>query len=185
MIEIRLGDRYAKSIIELAKEKGQLEEVRNDFQYIHDLCTKSRDFLNMLESPLINSGKKQKILDKILGGKLSVITTNLIQIIVRKRREGYLDDIAIRFLHQYDKEKNITRGVITSATPLSEAQKNQIKSIVEKDLNTTFKMEEKIDPELIGGFVLRVGDHLFDGSVAYNLRQLKQEFAKNPYIKLQ
>lgn len=184
MIEIRLGDRYAKSIIDLAREKGEIEAVRNDFAYIRDLCKQSPDFLNMLKSPLINTYKKEVIIQKVLGGKLSAITTNLVDIIVRKKREGYLPDIAERYLAQYDAEKNVTRGVLISAAPLSEDQKARIRAIVERDLKTSFIVEEKIDPSLIGGFVLRIGDKLFDGSVSYNLRQLKQEFEKNPYIKL-
>jgi F-type H+-transporting ATPase subunit delta len=184
MIEIRLGDRYAKSIIDLARERGEIEAVRNDFAYIRDLCKQSPDFLNMLKSPLINTYKKEVVIQKVLGGKLSAITANLVDIIVRKKREGYLPDIAERYLVQYDTEKNVTRGVLTSAAPLSEDQKARIRTIVERDLKTTFIVEEKIDPSLIGGFVLRIGDKLFDGSVAYNLRQLKQEFEKNPYIKL-
>lgn len=184
MIEIRLGDRYAKSIIDLAREKGEIESVRNDFAYIRDLCKQSPEFLNMLKSPLINTFKKEVIIQKVLGGKLSPITANLVDIIVRKKREGYLPDIAERFLAQYDVEKNVTRGVLISAAPLSEDQKARIRATVEADMKTTFILEEKIDPTLLGGFVLRIGDRLFDGSVAYKLRQLKQEFEKNPYIKL-
>lgn len=184
MIEIRLGDRYAKSIIDLALERGELDAVRNDFAYIRALCKQSPDFVAMLKSPLINSTKKDKIIKAVLGGKLSKMTEMLVEIIVRKKREGYLPDIANRFFVQHDLEKNVTRGILTSAAPLSEELIARINVIVERDLKTTFKVEEKIDPDLIGGFVLRVGDNLFDGSVSYNLRQLKQEFEKNPYIKV-
>ena len=184
MIEIRLGDRYAKSIIDLARERGEIESVRNDFAYIRALCKQNPDFVAMLKSPLIDSSKKIKIITAVIGGKLSKMTDLLVEIIVRKKREGYLPDIAERFLAQYDLENNVTRGILTSAAPLSDELKARINEIVERDLKTTFKVEEKIDPELIGGFVLRVGDRLFDGSVSYNLRQLKQEFEKNPYIKV-
>lgn len=183
MIEIRLGDRYAKSILELAEERKEVEKVREDFQLIASVCKANPDFVLMLKSPLINAGKKQTIINEIFAGKLSPITANLVEIVVRKHREGYLNDIALRFLALYDRSHQITRGVLTSAAPISKDQLEKIRSIVESELKTTFKLEQKVDPELIGGFTLHVGDKLFDGSIATRLRELKQEFLNNPYVK--
>lgn len=183
MIEIRLGDRYAKSILELAEERKEVEKVREDFELIEKVCSSNPDFVNMLKSPIISASKKEAILGEVFKGKFSPITENLVQIIVRKRREKYLRDIAVRFLALYDLSHNITRGVLVSATPLSDAQKKAIVSLVEKELTTKFELTEQVDPELIGGFKLRVGDKLFDGSIAARLRDLNQEFLNNPYVK--
>jgi F-type H+-transporting ATPase subunit delta len=183
MIEIKLGDRYAKSILVLAQEKGQVERVHNDFLQIHRVCQSNPDFVRMLESPLIQSDKKQHILDAIFKGKLSDITQTLIEIIVRKKREGYLDDIAMRFLHQYDLLHNITRGILRSAAPLTVDQVAKIKEMVEAEFKTTFAIDQVIDPSLIGGFVLTIGDRQVDASIASRLRELKQEFDSNPYVK--
>jgi F-type H+-transporting ATPase subunit delta len=183
MIEIKLGDRYANSILGLAKERGETELVRNDFQLIQRVCKSNPDFVNMLESPLINSDKKQNILNEIFKGQFCQITQSLIEIIVRKKREAYLDDIADRYLFLYDKLNNTTRGVLISAAPLSEPQKAKIKKLVEEVLKTDFVLTEKIDESLIGGFVLRIGDRQFDASIASRLRELKQEFDSNPYVK--
>lgn len=184
MIELRLGTRYAKSVLGLAKERGELGDVHDDFILIAQVCDQNKDFVNMLKSPLIFSDKKQEIIDLIFGKHFkSELTKNFLQIIIRKKREPYLRDIAIVFLDLYDQEKNITRGTLTSASALTDDQRKLILDQVEKDLGTTFNLEEEIDPELIGGFVLRVGDRLFDGSIAASVRQLKQEFEKNPYIE--
>ncbi len=183
MIEIKLGDRYANSILVLAQERGQVERVREDFQLIQRVCKSNPDFVNMLESPLIMGDKKQKILDLIFKDSFCDITQTLIEIIVRKKREGYLDDIADRYLHQYDKLTNITRGELRSATPLSAAQVDVIKKQVEKELNTTFEIVQVIDKELIGGFILNIGDKQFDASISARLRALKYEFDSNPYVK--
>lgn len=183
MIEIRLGDRYAKSILELAEERKEVDKVREDFQLIRAVCASNRDFVNMLKSPLINVEKKEAILGQIFKDKFSPITQHLIQIIVRKHREKYLLDIAVRFLALFDKGHNITRGVLTSSAPLEPAQRKAIVSLVEKELDTQFELVEEVNPELIGGFTLHVGDKLFDGSIANRLRDLKQEFKNNPYVK--
>ena len=183
MIEIKLGDRYANSILVLAQERGQVERVREDFQLIQRVCKSNPDFVNMLESPLIKGDKKQKILNEIFKDSFCDITSTLIEIIVRKKREGYLDDIADRYLFQYDKLSNITRGELRSAAPLTEAQVAAVKKLVEKELNTQFEIVQVIDKELIGGFILNIGDRQFDASVSARLRALKFEFDSNPYVK--
>ena len=184
MLEIRLGTRYAKSILELAKERNELDKVVKDFQFIDRICTQNPDFTNMLKSPLINPDKKETIIKAILGkGNPTELTTKFVEIIIRKRREMYLYDIADRFLFLYDKEMNITRGVLTSAVPLTDDQKAKIVKAAETAMKTTFILTEEIDPELIGGYVLKVGDKIYDGSLSAGLRKLKNEFEGNPYIK--
>ncbi len=183
MIEIKLGNRYAKSILRLSEERNEVELVHKDFDLIEATCNSNPDFLSMLRSPLISSEKKQRILNMVFKGRLSEMTQHLIEIIVRKKRERYLYDIAVSYGELYDKSHNITRGVLTSASPLSDAQRKTILEMVEKQMSTSFKMEEKVDPELIGGFSLKVGDLLFDGSIATRLRDLKKEFLNNPYVK--
>jgi len=182
MLEIKLGNRYAKSIYGLALEKGSVEAVKKDFELIRTVCKQNPDFYILLKSPVVFADKKQKVVDAVFQGKLSKITDELIKIIIRKGREAYLPDIAQCFLNQYDIINSIQRGVLVSAAPLNPEFVQKIKSFVEKELNTSFFIEEKTDPSLIGGFVLRVGDRLFDGSVSGKLEQLRQEFGKNEYI---
>lgn len=183
MIEIKLGDRYAKSILGLAEERKEVELVRDDFELIESVCESNPDFLAMLRSPLIGSDKKQKVLDLVFGGKLSKMTSEFISIVIRKKREKYLFDIAVRFGELYDRTHNITRAIVTSATALSDAQRKTIQELVEKQMETSLKLEEQIDPELIGGFTLKIGDTLFDGSISSRFRELKKEFLSNPYVK--
>lgn len=183
MIEIVLGDRYARSIYKLANDNGEIAKVKSDFILIDEVCSQNPDFVVMLKSPLIYSDKKQEIINAIFGDKLSKITRTFLEIIIRKKREPWLRDIATRFLDLYDVQNNITRGVLSSAVSLPADFTKHLKAIIEKELNTSFVCEEKIDPELIGGFVLRVGDYQFDGSIASGLKRLKNEFDSNPYIK--
>jgi F-type H+-transporting ATPase subunit delta len=183
MIEIVLGDRYAKSILQLAKEKGVVPQVKADFDLIASVCRNNPDFVVMLRSPLIYADKKQEVINSIFKGKLSVMTSTLIEIIVRKKREKYLLDIAICFLALHDKETNTTRGVLTTAFALTPEMRASIKALVEKDLKTEFNCVEVIDPSLIGGFVLRIGDYQYDGSISSALKTLRNDFDSNPYIK--
>ena len=183
MVEIRLGDRYAKSIYELAEERNEVEQVRADFQLIDAVVMQNRDFKLMLASPVISTGKKSAIISEVFKGKLSTITDNLLQNNVRKKREKYHHDIAARCLALSAKRDNILRGTLGSAHELSADQTKTIVDIIEKELKTNFQLVHEVDPDLIGGFNLRIGDKLFEGSIASRLRDLEQQFQNNPYLK--
>lgn len=184
MIEDRIGYRYAKSIFDLAKEKNLLDEVKEDMSVIHEISEGSREFRVMLSSPLINVTKKEAILRSVFRDSLkSEFTKQLVNIIVRKGRERYLDNAAKSFLELYDRDKHILRGKLISAKPLSDEQVVAIRKQVEKETGDSFEMETEIDPELIGGFVLKIGDKIFDGSIASSLRKLQQDLTNKTYIK--
>lgn len=176
MVEDRIGHRYAKSAFELAEEKGTLDTVHSDMSMFMEVYDESRDFRNMLESPIIKLDVKQKILNRIFGEHFqSDLMKMLVELVVRKNRGMYLPYVAEAFLKIYDEVKGIARGTIHSAIPLSDKQVQQIQETLEKDTGKRFELTEEVDPELIGGFVLKVGDTQFDGSVATALRRARQQ----------
>ena len=178
-----VGSRYAKSLMGLASERGQLEEVYSDMCLMHQVCTSNEDFVNMLESPLIKTDKKQTIIKEIFGGKIHDLTMSFMMLMADKKREGYLDDIANSFVDLYKEHKGIISVVITSATPLTSDTKEKMLAIIQQSITGKVELMEKIDPNLIGGFKIKVGDKQIDASVLRRLNDLKKEFAKNPFVK--
>lgn len=176
MVEDRIGYRYAKSLFELAKDKGLMKEAHADMKVIWDATQESRELALFLKSPLVYASKKQTVLEKIFEGKLqSDFSKKLVDILVRKGREMYLPYMAKSFLNLYDQANRIVRGVLTTAVPLSEKQYSQIQQTIETKTTSSFEVERTVDPELIGGFTLKIGDQLFDGSVASAIRKIKRE----------
>jgi len=175
MVEDRIGYRYAKSAFALAEEKGMLEDVHSDMGLFMEVWEENRDFQALLDSPIVKTDKKQKIIDAIFGKHFqSDLMKLLVEMVVRKGREMYLPQVAGSFLKIYDEVKGIGRGVITSAIPLSDEQVKDIQSNLEKATGKTYELTEEVNPELIGGFTLKVDDNLFDGSVASSLRRARQ-----------
>lgn len=184
MVEDRIGLRYAKSLYGLAQEKGVLDAVRNDMALIHDVCVQNRDFVQMLQSPLIRRDIKGRVIKAIFADKFTHdFSMQLAEIMLRKGRERYFDNIAKAFLELHDAANRVRHGKLISASPLSESQLAQIRAYLEKQNGETFDLELEVDPSLIGGFVLKVGDTLFDGSISRSLRKLDQDFKKNAYIR--
>ena len=180
----RISARYAKSLLDLAIERNEVDTVLKDIKTFQEVVN-NKDFAQMLKSPIINTTKKQSIFKAIFDGKLSKTTESFFDIVLRKGRESVLVDIAGAFMDQYKIVNKISSVKITTATPLTEVALAEIKSKLLASNITMDKLEltTKIDPSIIGGFVIEVDDNLYDDSVAHKLDKLKKEFVGNQYVK--
>ena len=184
MTDNRVANRYAKSLIELAIEKGVVEKVHDDMVMFSKLCQTNRDFVLMLKNPIINHHKKKNILYKLFEGKVAPSTLAIFDIITRKNREAYLPAIAEEFVVQYRLYKGIAKAVVTTPFPLTDKLRATFKQMVtEHTGGKSAELIEKVDPALIGGFVLKIGDLLMDNSVQHKLKSLSYEFDDDSYIK--
>lgn len=182
MSDIRVASRYAKSLLDLAQEKGIVEQVQQDMTLFTKTVNESRDFKLFLSNPIINHGKKLTVLKSVFAGKVNPLTLTFFTIITQKNREAILESVALEFEKQYNITKGIAIANVTSATPLTPALREQIKQKVAQQTGKTIQLKETVDSSLIGGFILRVGDTQIDSSIRTNLRSLKNKFSENPYI---
>ena len=179
----RAASRYAKSLADLADEKGLLEKVYPDMRLIQKSCAESKDLLLLLKSPIVKKDRKQSILKEVFSGKISKLTEEFMLLLTSKRREGLLEDIAKSFVSQYKERKKILTAVITTAQGLDEGLRKKVLEIVKSSAYSEVELVEKIDSNLIGGFTLQAGDKRVDATIAKQLRKLGQSFSENPYIK--
>lgn len=179
----RIAARYAQSLIDLALEQGQLEAVQADMKWLQDVCKQNRDFVNMLRSPIIKADAKQKIVAAVTDKNISTLTASFNKLVISKGRENMLPEIANAFIEAYKKHKGIHTLKLTTASPISEGTRQALVDQVKK--TTGFQhveLEERVNPDLIGGFVLQVGDKLVDASIAYDLRNIAKQFESNDFI---
>lgn len=180
----RVSARYAKALVDLAVERGQLEKVHEDIQGFIEV-TKNRDFANMLQSPIVKSDSKQSIFNAIFGDSINATTKAFFELVLKKGRESELGGISAAFVEQYKAIKNISTVTLTTATNVSDDTVAAIKAKLKESgtISGNVDLETKVDADILGGFVLQFGDKLYDASVASQLKQLKKEFSKNAYIK--
>jgi F-type H+-transporting ATPase subunit delta len=183
MLNPRVASRYAKSVLDLAVEKGQLEVVYKDMLYLQRLTKESRDFLNLLRSPVVKADTKSRALTAVTKGNISELTTAFINLMVSKTREAVLPEIITAFINQYKQYKGIRTVKLTTAVPVSDAVKNSIVAQVKASENIqNLELQEIVDPSIIGGFVLQTGDKLVDASILYDLRNVSRQFENNDFI---
>lgn len=183
MAEPRIAHRYAKSLIDLAREQKSLDLAFADMELILKACHESRDFSIMLKSPVINTDKKLAILKEIFVGKVTPISLDFFILLTKKKREKYIPEIAAAFVAQYKSDKGIKIAEVSTAVKLSEEAKSKILEIVAGKTKTKVELVEKINPSLIGGFILRVDDNQIDTSISSQITLLKRDFSKNLYVK--
>lgn len=183
MASTKVASRYAKSFLGLAAEKSLLDRAYADMLIVEKTATENRDLVVLLKSPVVTTDKKINILKSIYGTHLSEASMAFLTLIASKRREGDIPEIATSFVAQYKEMNGITTAKVSSAAVLSADAKKRILEIVQQQVGGTVELQEEVNPELIGGFVLRIGDKQLDTSILAKVNSLRQEFGKNFYAK--
>jgi F-type H+-transporting ATPase subunit delta len=179
----RLSARYAKSIIGLAIERNELEKVYEDMLYLQGLIKASREFVVLIKSPVVTADKKQIVIDALTTGKISELTHGFIRLLVNKSRESNLPEIISAFIEQYKQFKNIHTIKLTTATPVSEELKNEIvKQVRSQTAFQNIDLATEVKEDIIGGFVLQIGDTLVDASISYDLNEIRKQFLNNDFV---
>ena len=180
----RLASRYAKSIIDLAVEKGQLEILYNDMQYLQAVCKASREFTNLLKSPIITGDKKQLVLDAVTKDKVSQLTAMFNTLLIKKGRESDLPEIVDAVVAQYNQINGIHKVKLVTAVAVSDDLKKSItaKLIGEAGLQNV-ELETVTDESIIGGFKLEFNNNLVDASILRDLNDVKKQFSHNIFVQ--
>lgn len=175
MDQSKINVRYAKAFFLLAKEKGLTTELRKDAALIALVCETSPDFNLMLESPVVKPSKKIAGIKSIFAGKVNVLSLNFLELIVRNKRENAIPGIFRNLEDLYRGEEGIKSAVLTSSQAIDPVVVQQITKIIEKEFNAKVELREKVDKNLIGGFVLRVEDKQYDASVSTQLKKIREK----------
>lgn len=183
MAETKIARRYAKSLLGLARERNMSDKVFTDMELIAATCATSRELVTLLRNPIVQGDKKEAVIKALFGSKIDAVTNGFLTIVIRKGRESYLDGIAAEYVKIHKEEQGIVSAVVTTSTKMDENMRASILAIVKGMKGDKVELTEKVDADLIGGFVLRVGDQQHDASVSRKLRQLKNEFDDNLYIR--
>lgn len=178
----RAALRYAKATLNLAKEKKLAEEVNQDMILIRDTIEENNDLEIMLKSPVIKSARKRAVLIAVFKEKINDITKGLIDVLIENKRLNLLPLVAKEYIVIYDFMKGVEVAQVTTAVPLTKELEKTLLKRIHESVDTQVSLVNVVDPSIIGGFVLRVGDKEYDSSVAYRLEDLLSQFEDNEYI---
>ena len=177
----RVASRYAKALLGLASERNELTTVGPDVNKLSSLVNSSRDFEMLLVSPVIKPGKKKSVLEAVLKGKVSEVTYGFIQLLVSKGREGIVPSIIEETKAQLRAMNNIQAATVKTASALNDRSRVKILAEVAKLHNGEVELKEIVDPEILGGFVLRMDDREVDASIKRQLNKLGRILTEHDY----
>ena len=179
MLTSKVAKRYAQGLLDFTQESGNTASVFSEMKDVVKIVNDSKELRNFFASPIIDAKKKEKAAKEIFA-KFSPVSQNLITLVIKQGRESHLQDIAQEFINKVEDLQGVQRVMLTVATSLSQQNvDNIIKSSSLVDATKNFDLKIVINPEIIGGYILRVRDQQVDASVKTKLSQVKKEFQLN------
>lgn len=178
MTNSKVSLRYAISLLETAKDKNNLDAVSADMEYAAAVLKSSGQLRAMIQNPVVKPALKGSVLKEIFGNKISRESIDFISFLIEKNRIEFLGDIIIKFFELRDEYLGIVNIDVKTAQDFTEEQTGVLKKKFETLLNKKVKFRFEIDKSIIGGFVARVGDTVYDASISNQLSLLKKQFAE-------
>ncbi len=172
----RAAIRYAKAILDIAQTSGKADAVNNDMKSIVNAVSESADLKDFLTSPIIKIEVKKSALSEIFSNVQNE-TNSLFHLLFENKRFEILEAIAIQYNKLFDESNGIEVAKVTTAFPITVELETKVLAKIAEFSNKKITIQNIVDPTIIGGFILRVGDQQYNASVANKLSELKREFS--------
>jgi F-type H+-transporting ATPase subunit delta len=181
MNQSKIGVRYAKALFELAKEKKVLAETRKDMDFIKAVSEEVEGFRFLVESPVIDTKKKLEIFAAMFKGNISKLSQSFLDLVIKNKRETYIADITRNFVDFVRKDQGVKSASFATAVEIDNKLLEEVKQITESYFKTRIELTSDVNPDLIGGFILRVDDKQFDSSVSSKLNKIKAQLVSTDF----
>lgn len=172
----RAAIRYAKAILDLSQEQNSSDETYSNMQLIEETVTASDELQAVLNSSIIKFDIKKNALLAIFDGKINKLSTSLIAILVANKRISEFSAVASQYIMLYDAMKGKQIAKVTTAIPLTDSLKTVVLAKVKELTGKEAILKNVVTPEILGGFILRIGDIQYDASISNKLNSLKRQF---------
>ena len=173
---------YAQAALELASGSSAMESLGQELQQVSAALFADANVRNFFGSPLISSGEKWRLLEKVLKDFSGTLLYNFLGVLVARGRMQHLPEIVIAYGEALDKALNRKRVEVQSSVAIQESQLESLRKILKKQLNAEIILELKENPDLIGGLKLLTGDIVMDNSIKSSLKRIRTELLKRKTI---
>lgn len=177
----RAALRYAKAILSLAQDKNLAKEVNEDMDLIRKTLKSSSELRAVLKSPVVKESAKKNSLNQIFKD-VNPLTLGLFRILGENNRLELLTMVTTKYTEIYNDLMGIQVAKVTTAIPLTPGLEIKIQAKVKEMTGNEAEIKNVVDPSIIGGFILRVGDQQYNASVASQLSSIKRELQNNTYV---
>jgi len=177
MDQSKISVRYAKALFMTAFEANTLSEVNTDLEAIMSEYRRNL-FREILESPVVKPSEKRNMINEIFTGRISKLSLDFLNLLLINKREKYIPAIMRNFKSQYKQSMGIKSAELTVARKIDEKFMSSFKDLLKNTYNSKIELVEKIKPEIIGGFILKVEDEQYDASISSSLVKMKKKLSE-------
>lgn len=174
MIRGAVAGRYAEALFEIASSQNQVDLIEQELRALEAIFQENADLQQVLYHPQITTADKKDLLSSIFTGKVSVVTGNFLALLVDRRRETFFGDIVAEYVNLANAGRNIVTAQVASAVEMNDGERDKLDQTLTKLTGKKVQTSYTVDPSLIGGVVVRIGDKIIDGSIKTRLATLKE-----------
>jgi len=176
MRDIRAPHRYAKALLSIGLEHAKADALEDQMKLIVSTIDENPELNVALNSPVVSGAAKLSILKDLFASHVDGLVVGLFNVLVENKRLPLLRDIAAQFAVIYDHHRSIDLAVVTTAVPLTKELESKVLAKVKELTGKETAIENVVDQDILGGFILRIGDLQYDASISSQLNSLRREF---------
>jgi F-type H+-transporting ATPase subunit delta len=174
LIPTRISGRYIRALLEITAAQGKTADVEQELQLVDQLLKANPELLNLLLHPKISRLRKKKLLDDVLGTRVSVSVRNFLHMLVEKKREGIIPFLFEEFKKAADRLRGVIKATVKTAIELSADQKQKLQGVLEKNTRNTVTIDYALDTAILGGLQVYIGNEILDASIHGKLNRLQK-----------
>lgn len=165
---------YAETLFELAEREGDIEGFEHGIEMVAHLIDQDRRVQEFVETPRISSSAKKRALEKAVGEHLPLLVLNFVKVVIDKRRQRLIRDIAREFRNLADRHAGRIHVDLTVARPLDDGAVAALGQRLSRSFGKTVTPHVQVRPHILGGVVVRTGDTIYDGSVRRQIEGMRR-----------
>ena len=179
MIEGLVAKRYAKALFEGANERKMLDQVEQDLNLIVKIMKDTEGFLTFFRHPKISTDVKKELITSVFQNQISTISQNFLFQLIDNQRIEYAEEILFQYVILANEARKVVDIEAVTAVELEESDKNSIIQMFSKKMNKTVRLTNFIDPSILGGMIVKIGDRIYDGSLSSQLNMMKKNLLES------
>lgn len=170
-----VAKRYARALFEVAKERGLIDQIESELKDIVAAVDQNQELNKILTHKQITQASKKQLFSDLFRAHVAAETLSFLNVLIENGRETDLGSIADAYVAMANEVRGIADAIVTTAKPLNEEEQAQLAEQFGKQLNKTLRVKMVVDPAILGGVVVRIGDRLYDGSIKRKLEQFAHQ----------
>ena len=182
MSDATVARRYAQALYEEAEAAGDAKRIDEDMKSVQESLDASRDLELFFRSPIIAREKKEAVIGKLFDGKVAPLIVRLMRLLVQKGREDILPAVIRQYSELRDEHLGVVEATVKTAMPMGFDETEELRKALEARTGKSIRLRMTVDPELLGGVVVRIGDRVYDGSVQHQLESLREQLEERAYL---